>query len=166
MKLHELRDNPGARKTRTRLGRGVGSGKGKTAARGVKGQKSRSGVAIKGFEGGQMPIHMRKPKRGFNNAFRKRYALLDLRRLQAAVDTGKLTSGQSVDAKTLVEAGVIRRVHEGVRLVANGELSTKLSLKVAHASAAAKTAVEKAGGEVILEEMKAGQGQDTAGAQG
>ncbi len=150
MKLHELRDNPGARRPRKRVGRGVGSGLGKTSGRGVKGQKSRSGVAIKGFEGGQMPIHMRLPKRGFNNPLAKKFVIVNLDRLQAAVDAKKLDAAAPVDADALVNAGVLRRKKDGVRLLAKGELKTKLTLKVNHASKAAVNAVEKAGGAVEI----------------
>lgn len=148
MKLHELRDNPGARKPRKRVGRGIGSGTGKTAGRGVKGQKSRSGVAVKGFEGGQMPIHMRLPKRGFNPVKRRQFAVLNLEDLQKAVDAKKLKDGQEVDGEGLVAAGVIRRVRDGVRLLGRGEIKAKLNVKVDHVSETAKAAIEKAGGSV------------------
>ncbi|WP_194744244.1 50S ribosomal protein L15 [Thermaurantiacus tibetensis] len=148
MKLNELRDNPGARKRRTRVGRGIGSGLGKTAGRGQKGQKSRSGVAIKGFEGGQMPLHMRLPKRGFNAPNRPSYAIVNLGTLQAAVDAGRLAEGQTVDAEVLKAAGIVTHVRDGVRLLARGELRARLDLTVAGASAAARAAVEKAGGTV------------------
>jgi len=149
MKLNELSDNKGARKRRLRIGRGVGSGKGKTGGRGVKGQKSRSGVSgIRQFEGGQMPIYMRLPKRGFNKPNRARYAEVNLGRLQAAIDAGKLDIGKPVDAAALVAAGVIRRPLDGVRLLGVGELKAKLDIHVAHASAGARAAVEKAGGSV------------------
>ena len=154
MKLNELADNPGARKSRTRLGRGIGSGKGKTSGRGVKGQKSRSGVAIKGFEGGQMPIHMRLPKRGFNKPNRRKYVEVNIGRLQAAVEAGKLADGAEVNAAALVEAGVIRRPLDGVRLLGQGELKAKLTLEVAGASKAAVAAVEKAGGSVTVAAAK------------
>jgi large subunit ribosomal protein L15 len=150
MRLNELRDNPGATKARKRVGRGIGSGKGKTAGRGVKGQKSRSGVAIKGFEGGQMPIHMRLPKRGFNNILRKTYVEVNVGEIQAAVDNGKLTAGIVIDAETLVASGVLRRARDGVRLLANGEIKAAVKLEVSGASAAARQAVEAAGGSVIL----------------
>ena len=148
MKLNELSDNPGARKPRKRVGRGVGSGSGKTAGRGVKGQKSRSGVAINGFEGGQMPIHMRMPKRGFNKPNRSKYAELNLGRLQQAIDANKLDAGSKIDADALVKAGVLRRAYDGVRLLGHGELSAKVDLVVVHATASARAAVEKAGGSV------------------
>ncbi len=150
MRLNELRDNPGSSKERTRVGRGIGSGKGKTGGRGVKGQKSRSGVAIKGFEGGQMPLHQRLPKRGFTKPNRARYAEVKLGRLQQAIDAEKLDSKKPVDAAALVEAGVIRRERDGVRLIGGGDLKTKLDLHVAGASKPAAAAVEKAGGSVTL----------------
>lgn len=150
MKLNELSDNPGARKTRLRVGRGIGSGKGKTAGRGVKGQKSRSGVAIKGFEGGQMPIHMRLPKRGFNKPNRLKFAEVNVGRLQQAVDDGKLDAKATVTVEALVEAGVIRRVLDGVRILGNGEIKTGLTLEVAGASKSAVEAIEKAGGKVTV----------------
>lgn len=148
MKLNEISDNEGARKSRIRVGRGIGSGKGKTGGRGVKGQKSRTGVAIKGYEGGQMPIHMRLPKRGFKNLFRLDYNTVNLGRVQVAVDAGKLDKGATVDAAALVAAGVIRRAKDGVRLLAKGEIKAKLNFEVAGASASAVAAVEKAGGSV------------------
>ncbi|SOD88836.1 50S ribosomal protein L15 [Caenispirillum bisanense] len=146
MKLNELRDNPGATKKRIRVGRGIGSGKGKTGGRGVKGQTSRTGVAINGFEGGQMPIYRRLPKRGFNNVFRKDYVSLNLDRIQAAFDAGKLDAAQPVTAEALVAAGVIGRAKDGVRVLGMGELKTKATFKVAGASAKAREAIEKAGG--------------------
>ncbi|MFA7638021.1 MAG: 50S ribosomal protein L15 [Parvibaculum sp.] len=155
MKLNEIRDNEGARKSRIRVGRGIGSGKGKTGGRGVKGQKSRSGVAIKGYEGGQMPIHMRLPKRGFKNPFRLEFNAVNIGRIQTAIDAGKLDKGAKVDASALVAAGVIRRVKDGVRLLGNGELTVKLDIEVAGVSAGAKAAVEKAGGSVTVVEPKA-----------
>jgi large subunit ribosomal protein L15 len=155
MKLNEIRDNEGARKSRIRVGRGIGSGKGKTGGRGVKGQKSRSGVAIKGYEGGQMPIHMRLPKRGFKNPFRLDFNTVNIGRIQTAIDAGKLDKGAKIDAAALVAAGVIRRVKDGVRLLGNGELTAKLDIEVAGVSAGAKAAVEKAGGTVTVVEPKA-----------
>ncbi len=148
MRLNELKDNPGATKNRMRVGRGIGSGKGKTAGRGVKGQKSRTGVAIKGFEGGQNPIHMRLPKRGFNKPNRLDYAEVNLGVVQAAVDAGKLDAVAKVDAATLKSAGVIRRTRDGVRLLGDGEFKAKLNFEVAGASASAIRAVEAAGGSV------------------
>ena len=150
MKLNELSDNPGARKARTRVGRGIGSGKGKTGGRGVKGQKSRSGVAINGFEGGQMPIHMRLPKRGFNKPNRARYVELNLGRLQEAIDQGKLDPSKPIDAEALIAARVLRRKRDGVRLLGVGELKAKIEIKVAGASKSARAAVEKAGGALVI----------------
>ncbi|HMM15338.1 MAG: 50S ribosomal protein L15 [Parvibaculum sp.] len=153
--LNTISDNPGARKSRIRVGRGIGSTKGKTGGRGVKGQKSRSGVAVKGYEGGQMPIHMRLPKRGFKNPFRLDFNVLNLDRVQAAVDAGKLDAKAKVDAEALVKAGVIRRAKDGVRLLGRGELKAKLAFEVAGASEGAKAAVEKAGGSVTIIAPKA-----------
>lgn len=155
MKLNELRDNPGATKQRMRVGRGIGSGKGKTAGRGVKGQKSRTGVSINGFEGGQMAIYRRLPKRGFHNIFRKDYVTVNLGRLQAAVDAGKIDAGQPVNAASLVACGVVRRAKDGIRLLGTGELTTKLTIEVAGASKSAVAAVEKAGGSITLLQSKA-----------
>jgi large subunit ribosomal protein L15 len=152
MKLNELRDNPGARKSRVRVGRGIGSGLGKTAGRGQKGQKSREGVSINGFEGGQMPLHMRLPKRGFNNPFAKDYAEVNIGQLQKLVDAGKLGSG-TIDHAALKEAGVARGGRDGVRLLGKGSLSAKLSFRVAGVSAGAKAAVEAAGGSVEVIEV-------------
>ena len=148
MRLNQLSDNPGSRKARMRVGRGIGSGKGKTAGRGGKGQTARTGVAINGFEGGQMPLHMRMPKRGFNNVHRLDYVEVNVGRLQEAIDAGKLEAGASVDGAALVAAGVIRRQRDGIRLLAKGEIKAKLAIKVAGASKAAIAAVEKAGGSV------------------
>ena len=147
-KLNEIRDNEGAHKKRMRVGRGPGSGKGKTAGRGVKGQKSRSGVSLLGFEGGQMPLYMRMPKRGFNNPFALKLAEVNLWRLQQAIDAGKLDAKGDIDAAALIAAGVIRRELDGVRLLGEGELKAKLTLKVWSASAGAIKAVEAAGGSV------------------
>ena len=153
MRLNELSDNPGATKARLRVGRGVGSGKGKTAGRGVKGQKSRSGVAIKGFEGGQMPIHMRLPKRGFNKPNRKRWAELSIASLNRAIEAGKLDSKADYDAQALVAAGVLRRAKDGVRLIGAGKVSKAVKLTVSGATPAAKKAVEDAKGTVnVLDE--------------
>jgi large subunit ribosomal protein L15 len=150
MKLNELRDNEGARKGRIRVGRGIGSGKGKTGGRGVKGQKSRTGVALRGFEGGQMPIYMRLPKRGFNNAiFRKEYAVVNVGRLQQAIDAGRIDAGQTIDEAALVAAGLVDKRRDGVRLLAKGELTATIALSVHSASPAAVAAVEKAGGSVV-----------------
>ena len=151
MKLTELRDRPGARKVRRRVGRGIGSGKGKTAGRGVKGQKARSGVAVKGFEGGQMPLHRRLPKRGFKNTpFARKLNEVNLGRVQAAIDAGLLDAGATVDAAALVKAGVLRRAKEGVRLLGSGELKAKLAFSVWGASKSAVAAVEKVGGSVTI----------------
>ena len=155
MQLNELKDNEGATKARKRVGRGIGSGSGKTAGRGVKGQKSRSGVAIKGFEGGQNPIHMRLPKRGFNNPSRLKFTEIRLDRLQLAIDEGKIDAKSVVNAEALVAAGVLRRARDGVRLLGNGELKAKIQIEVAGATASAVKAVEAAGGSVkILRVMK------------
>ena len=148
MKLNEIRDNEGSRKGRMRVGRGPGSGKGKTAGRGVKGQTSRTGHGINGFEGGQMPLHMRMPKRGFNNPFALKFAEVNLWRLAQAIEAGKLDPKAAIDAAALVAAGVIRRPKDGVRLLAQGELKVALNLTVYSASAAAVKAVEAAGGSV------------------
>jgi large subunit ribosomal protein L15 len=152
MNLNELRDNPGARKGRMRVGRGIGSGKGKTGGRGQKGQKSREGVSIAGFEGGQMPLHMRLPKRGFRNIFAKDYAEVNLGAIQKAVDAGVLT-GTDVDHAALKAAGLARGGKDGVRLLGKGQLSAKLHFTVAGASASARQAVEAAGGSVTIPEI-------------
>ena len=153
MRLNELSDNPGATKDRKRIGRGIGSGKGKTGGRGVKGQKSRSGVAIKGFEGGQMPIYMRLPKRGFNKPNRKRWAELSIANVNRAIEAGKLDSKTDYDAAALVEAGVLRRAKDGVRLIGNGKVSKAVKLVVSGATPAAVKAVEAAKGSVnVLDE--------------
>jgi large subunit ribosomal protein L15 len=162
MKLSDLKDNPGARKVRRRVGRGIGSGKGKTAGRGVKGQKARAGVAVKGFEGGQMPLHRRLPKRGFTNIFRKRYNEVSLKRVQQAVDAGKLDAGAAVDVAALVKAGVLRRARDGVRLLGGGEIKAKLAFAVAGASKSAVAAVEQAGGSVKILAPKAEVGEAAA----
>ena len=148
MKLNDIRDNEGSRKGRMRVGRGIGSGKGKTGGRGQKGQKSRSGVAIKGFEGGQMPLHMRLPKRGFNNPFAKDYAEVNLGQVQKLIDAGKLDAKAVIDQAALQAAGVARGGKNGVRLLGKGELTAKASFNVAGASKGAVAAVEKAGGSV------------------
>jgi large subunit ribosomal protein L15 len=150
MKLTDIRDNEGARKNRMRVGRGIGSGKGKTAGRGVKGQKSRTGVSIKGFEGGQMPLHRRLPKRGFHNLFAKEYAIVNLGAVQKAIESGRLDAKQAITGDIMVAAGLVRAARDGVRLLAKGTLSTKASFEVAGASAAAIAAVEKAGGSVTV----------------
>ena len=157
MKLNEIRDNDGARKSKMRVGRGIGSGKGKTSGRGQNGQKSRSGVAIKGFEGGQMPLHMRLPKRGFNNPFGKDYAEVNLGMVQKFIDAGKLDAKNAFDHAALKAAGLARGGKHGVRLLAKGELTTKANFVVAGASKGAIEAVEKAGGtvEVIAKKVDA-----------
>lgn len=150
MRLNELRDNQGARKTRVRVGRGTSSGKGKTGGRGVKGQKSRSGVSIKGFEGGQMPLHMRLPKRGFNVPNPKKLNAVNLGRLQQALDAGKLNASDAVNTASLKSAGVIRRELDGVRIIGNGELKTKLDFEVFGVSASAREAINKLGGKITV----------------
>jgi large subunit ribosomal protein L15 len=150
MKLNDLRDNEGATHAKKRLGRGIGSGSGKTAGRGVKGQKARSGVAINGFEGGQMPLYRRLPKRGFKNTLAKSFAAVSLGRIQTAIDANKLDAKSTVDAEALVKAGVIRRAKDGVRLLSDGDLKAKLAFDVAGASKAAIEKVEKAGGSIKL----------------
>jgi len=155
MKLNEIRDNEGAHKKRMRVGRGPGSGKGKTAGRGVKGQKSRSGVAIGGFEGGQMPLYMRMPKRGFNNPNALKLAEVNLWRLQEAIDAKKLDIKSEINGEALVAAGVIRRVKDGVRLLGTGEIKGKLNLVVWSATAGALKAVEAAGGTVEQQRIAA-----------
>jgi len=148
MKLNQISDNPGATKDRMRVGRGIGSGKGKTAGRGVKGQKARTGVAIKGFEGGQMPLHRRLPKRGFNNLYAQDLNEVNLGRIQEAVDAGKLDKAATVTVESLVAAGIIARPRDGVKLLGVGEITAKLSFEVTRASKSAVEAVEKAGGSV------------------
>lgn len=151
MKLNELRDNAGAKRARKRVGRGPGSGLGKTAGRGHKGAKARSGVAIKGFEGGQMPLHRRLPRRGFTNAlFRKDYAEVNLGRLQQAIDAGKIDASQTVTEAVLVETGLARKAKDGVRLLGKGEIKAEVTIEVTGASKGAVEAVEKAGGKVVL----------------
>jgi large subunit ribosomal protein L15 len=147
-KLNEIRDNEGSSKNRMRVGRGGGSGKGKTGGRGVKGQKARSGVAIAGFEGGQMPLHMRLPKRGFNNIFRKDFAEVNLWRIAQAIEAKKLDPKKPIDGEALIKAGVVRRIKDGVRLLGTGELTTKVELSVHSASASARKAIEAAGGKL------------------
>lgn len=165
MKLNQLKDNQGARKERTRVGRGYGSGKGVTAGRGQKGQKSRSGVAIKGYEGGQMPIHMRLPKRGFNNPFPTVYAIVNIGRVQRAIDDGKLDGKKPVNAEALRAAGLLRRKDVDVRLLAKGELTAKVAFEVTSASKGATEAVEKAGGSIkIVESARPKPADETASA--
>ncbi|MBB6470499.1 50S ribosomal protein L15 [Aminobacter anthyllidis] len=157
MKLNDLRDNAGATHSKKRLGRGIGSGTGKTGGRGVKGQKARSGVAINGFEGGQMPLYRRLPKRGFTNIFAKSYNTVSLARIQVAIDAKKLDAKETVTAEALVKAGVIRRVKDGVRILGDGELKAKVAFDVAGASKPAIEKIEKAGGSVKLPEVAAAE---------
>ncbi len=158
MKLTDLTDNEGARKKFKRVGRGIGSGKGKTAGRGVKGQLARSGVGgIRWFEGGQMPLYMRLPKRGFNKPNAEKFAEVNVGRIQAAIDAKKLDAGKDIDAAALVAAGVIRRELDGVRLLGTGELTSKITISVVHASAGARAAIEKAGGSVTESRPSAGE---------
>jgi large subunit ribosomal protein L15 len=154
MRLNELKDNPGSRKFRVRIGRGIGSGVGKTGGRGGKGQTARSGVRLGGFEGGQMPLHRRLPKRGFNKRDRKIYNEINVGRLQQAIDAGVLDAKNPVDVQALVAAGLVRRALDGIRLLGEGELKAGLALTVVHATASAKAAVEKAGGSITLIEKK------------
>src|SRR2546421_9268984 len=158
MKLSDIADNAGSRKKRMRVGRGIGSGKGKTAGRGGKGQTARSGVRIKGFEGGQMPLHRRLPKRGFNKPFALKLHEVNLDRVQQAIDAGKLDTNATVDAAAMIKAGLLRRAHDGVRLLGSGELKAKVAFSVWGASKSAVEAVEKAGGSVtILAPKEAGE---------
>lgn len=153
MRLNELNDRPGATKAKKRLGRGVGSGLGKTSGRGIKGQKARSGVSIKGFEGGQMPLHRRLPKRGFNNIFAKKFNELNLDKIQAAVDSGRLDGKKPITVEALKEAGLIRRAKDGVRLLGTGEIKDKFAFEVTGASQSAIKAVEAKGGTVTLKSI-------------
>jgi large subunit ribosomal protein L15 len=170
MKLNELSDNPGAVKRRKRVGRGIGSGKGKTAGRGAKGQNSRTGVAQKGFEGGQMPLHRRLPKRGFTNIFRKEFVEVGLDRIQAAIEAGRLDASKPIDFEALKAAGIVRRMKDGVRLLGGAAPATKLSISVAGASRKAVEAVEKAGGSVSVSiparNSEAEEGSAKKGARG
>jgi len=150
MKLNEIRDNPGARKKRMRVGRGIGSGKGKTSGRGVKGQKARTGVRLGGFEGGQMPLHRRLPKRGFTNLFRTRYQIVNTGRIQGALDEGRIANVDMITAEVLAGVGLIRSASKPVRLLAKGDITSAVTLSLASASPAAVAAVEKAGGKVNL----------------
>ena len=160
MKLSDIADNAGSRKKRMRVGRGIGSGKGKTAGRGGKGQAARSGVRIKGFEGGQMPLHRRLPKRGFNNIFRIEFAEINLDRLQDAIDAKLIDVKETVNAESLVKSGVLRRAKGGVRLLGRGELKAKLNVEVHGASKSAIAAVEKAGGSIkILAPVEKDEGE-------
>jgi large subunit ribosomal protein L15 len=165
MKLNQLSDNPGATKDRKRIGRGIGSGKGKTAGQGHKGQKARSGVAIKGFEGGQMPLHRRLPKRGFTNIFAANFKVVNLGSLQGAIDAGRLDAGKPVDAAALKAAGLVKSAPDGIRLLAKGELKAKINITVAGASKAAVEAVEKAGGSVTVVARKAPAGEGAPAAE-
>jgi large subunit ribosomal protein L15 len=155
MRLNQIRDNSGARKFRVRIGRGIGSGLGKTGGRGGKGQTARAGVRLGGFEGGQMPLHRRLPKRGFNKWARKEFNEVNLGGLQNAIDAGRLEPGKTIDVAALVAAGVLRRPKDGVRLLGGGELKAKVDITVDHATASAKAAVEKAGGSVTIIEKQA-----------
>ena len=150
MKLNEIRDNPGAHYQFKRIGRGIGSGKGKTSGRGGKGQTARSGVAINGFEGGQTPVHRRMPKHGFTNIFKPEYQVINVGRLEQAVEAGKLKAGDTVTPARLIELGMLSKLGDGLRLLAKGTIKTALTLEVAGASAAAIAAVEAAGGKVII----------------
>jgi len=150
MKLHELRDNDGANRKKKRVARGPGSGKGKTAGRGIKGQTSRSGVALNGYEGGQMPLYRRLPKRGFSKPNRLEFAVVNLGQLQAMVEAGKLTAGQAIDEDALIAAGATRRKRDGIRLLGKGQLTTALNLTLSGASASAAAAVQAAGGSLVL----------------
>jgi large subunit ribosomal protein L15 len=150
MKLNTIRENDGATRNSKRVGRGIGSGRGKTSGSGHKGQKARSGVSINGFEGGQMPIHRRLPKRGFNNIFRKNYVEVNLGRLQTAIDAGKLDASKPVDAAALVAAGIITKKRDGIRVLGNGVLKTKIEIHAAGASKAAAAGVEAAGGSLVM----------------
>ena len=157
MKLHELRDNEGATKRKKRIGRGPGSGKGKMGGRGIKGQKSRSGVAINGYEGGQRPLYQRLPKRGFNKPNRKSYAVVNLGLIQKFVDAGKLDAGNAITEDALVASGLVRRKLDGIRVLAKGEVTAKLTLDVTGASKSAVEAVEKAGGSVTVKTAAAAE---------
>jgi large subunit ribosomal protein L15 len=157
MKLNELRDNEGATKKRMRVGRGPGSGKGKTAGRGIKGQKSRSGVAIKGYEGGQMPLYQRLPKRGFNKPNRKKFAVVNLGIIQKFIDAKKLDAKGEINEDALIEAGIVRRKLDGVRILAKGDFSAKIKLSVTGASKSAVEAVEKAGGSLTVTNASAAE---------
>ena len=162
MKLNEIADNAGSRKKKMRVGRGIGSGKGKTGGRGGKGQTARTGVRIKGFEGGQMPLHRRLPKRGFNNIFALSLNEVNVGRVQAAIDAGKLKTDGAVDVAALVAAGVLRRAKDGVRLLGSGEITAKVEFVVYGASKSAVAAVEKAGGSVKILAPKKDEGEKAA----
>lgn len=154
MKLNQIADNHGAHKKRRRIGRGIGSGRGKTASHGQKGQKARTGVALAGFEGGQMPLHRRMPKRGFKNLFRRDTQPVNLWLIQKGIDSGKIDTGKTVTEKSLVESKVLRRARDGIRLLGKGEIKAKVTIEVAGASKSAIAAVEKAGGKVVVEKPK------------
>jgi large subunit ribosomal protein L15 len=158
MKLNEIKDNPGASRSRMRVGRGIGSGKGKTCGRGVKGQKARAGVTVKGFEGGQMPLHRRLPKRGFWSPFATRYNEVNLGRIQAAVDAGKLDASAKVTIESLIGAGICAKPRDGAKILGQGALTAKLAFEVAAASKSAIAAIESAGGSIVLL-AKQSQGQ-------
>ena len=160
MKLHELSDNEGAAKKRMRVGRGPGSGKGKMGGRGIKGQKSRSGVSINGYEGGQMPLYQRLPKRGFNKPNRKSFAVVNLGLIQKFIDAKKLDAGNTIDAAALVASGLVRRELDGIRVLAKGDITSKIDLNVAGASKSAIEAVEKAGGKVTVTAPKAAEASE------
>lgn len=163
MRLNDIADNSSARKAKKRIGRGPGSGQGRTAGRGMKGQNSRSGVSLQGFEGGQMPLYRRLPKRGFTNPTRKRFAEVNLGRLQVAIDAGKLDPKKTIDGAALVTAGVLRRVHDGIRVLAKGELKAKITIEAVGASKAAAAAIEKAGGKIIEPSQKIASGKTAQG---
>ena len=160
MKLNTIKELDGATRNRKRVGRGIGSGRGKTSGSGHKGQKARSGVSINGFEGGQMPIHRRLPKRGFNNIFRKNYVEVNLERIQLALDNGNLDKKKPVDAASLVAAGVISKARDGVRVLANGVLKDKIEVHAAGASKAAVAAIEKVGGKIVFSKLQSADGQE------
>ena len=150
MRLNEIRDNPYSKHNKKRVGRGIGSGKGKTSGKGHKGQKARSGVAIKGFEGGQMPLHRRLPKHGFNNIFRKQYTIIGLDDLQKAIDEGKIDNKKIINAKVLKDNGVINRIKDGIKLLGNGSINSKIEIEVTAASSSAKKAIEKVNGKISI----------------
>ena len=150
MRLNEISDNPYSKHNKKRVGRGIGSGKGKTSGKGHKGQKARSGVAIKGFEGGQMPLHRRLPKHGFNNIFRKQYTIIGLDDLQKAIDEGKIDNKKIINAKVLKDNGVINRIKDGIKLLGNGSINSKIEIEVTAASSSAKKAIEKVNGKISI----------------
>jgi large subunit ribosomal protein L15 len=161
MKLHELRDNPGATKKRVRIGRGPGSGVGKTGGRGIKGQKSRAGVSLGGYEGGQMPLYMRLPKRGFNKPNRKEYVVVNLGLIQKFIDAGKIDAAQPITESVLVASGVLRRSRDGIRVLAKGEITSKVTIEVTGASSGAVAAVEAAGGSLKVAQVAEATPADT-----